>query len=96
PPALSPSALSGAVLALALSLLPSICRAEDGYDLWLRYPPVIGQAGEAYRAAATELVPGSNSPTLQMAHAELARGLRGLLGVELPDIPEPDRNGAIV
>ena len=30
---------SGFIVLLAL-LLPSLARAEDGYDLWLRYRPV--------------------------------------------------------
>jgi len=60
-----------------------VASAEDGYDLWLRYRPVEQSWGDRYRAALTQLVAGSASPTLQVAFAELQRGLQGLLGVTL-------------
>jgi alpha-glucuronidase len=73
-----------------LSLLPllfavaSTARAEDGYDLWLRYPQVTDAARLAeYRAAIGGLQMSDSTPTLRAARDELARGLRGLLGREL-------------
>lgn len=72
-------------------------RAEDGYALWLRYPAVSGLRLAEYRAAATELVTGADrTPTLQAAHAELLRGLRGLLGAEPPRAAHVTRDGALV
>ncbi|HEY0036502.1 MAG TPA: alpha-glucuronidase family glycosyl hydrolase [Longimicrobium sp.] len=72
-----------AVLAALLGAAPA--HADDGYDLWLRYPRVTGAARLAeYRAAATRLVMPDASPTLRAARGELARGLRGLLGAEVP------------
>lgn len=72
-------------------------RAEDGYDLWLRYPLVSDAARLAeYRAALTALVVEGDSPTLRVAADELSRGLRGLLGVEVPRVGRVDRDGAIV
>src|SRR6202044_1838686 len=53
-------------------------RAEDGYDLWLRYRPVETPWAERYRAAAALLV----APRIPIdpALTELTRGIHGLLG----------------
>jgi alpha-glucuronidase len=64
-----------------LALLGGTARAEDGYDLWLRYPRVTDPALLAeYRGAATHIVLGGDSPTLRAARDELVTGLTGLLG----------------
>lgn len=54
---------------------------EDGYELWLRYK-LIDDADllETYRARLQNLVMDTRSPTLQVAHDELLRGVSGLLG----------------
>jgi alpha-glucuronidase len=70
--------------------------AEDGYDLWLRYRSVEQPWAERYRAAMTQLVAGSTSPTLQVAQAELQRGLQGLVGVTLTVDEAVSRDGALV
>ncbi|MEO8395767.1 MAG: alpha-glucuronidase family glycosyl hydrolase, partial [Chloroflexota bacterium] len=58
---------------------------EDGYDLWLRYPLIDNAERLAeYRAAIQRIVFRADSPTLIVARDELLRGLRGLLGVEIP------------
>ena len=73
-----------------------VASAEDGYDLWLRYRPVEQPWGDRYRTALTQVVAGSESPTLRVAHAELQRGLRGLLGVTLADAASVSQDGALV
>jgi alpha-glucuronidase len=70
--------------------------AEDGYELWLRYHPVEAQWIAPYRAAATQLVAGTASDTLNVAQAELLRGLRGLLEQSAPPSREVTQSGAIV
>ena len=76
------------VLVAALAVAP-IARAEDGYDLWLRYPPVSDPALLArYRAAITSVFVAGDSPTARTARDELTRGLRGLLGTEVPAAPD--------
>ncbi|HLP01823.1 MAG TPA: alpha-glucuronidase family glycosyl hydrolase [Opitutaceae bacterium] len=76
-------------LLLLLALAPAaLVRGEDGYRLWLRYEPV---TDAALRSAYTDLLgevvlatpAGADSPTLAAARAELANGLRGLLGHEV-------------
>ncbi len=71
--------------------------AEDGYDLWLRYR-LVGDAGRLaeYRAALTHLVVEGDSPTLRAAHDELAHGLRGLLGADIPSADHVRGDGALI
>jgi alpha-glucuronidase len=74
----------------------SAAHAEDGYDLWLRYQPIEAQARASYAAAATQLVAGGRSPTLDVTGRELARGLNGLLGQPVPTAAAPSQDGAIL
>lgn len=70
------------ILAMGFVLACSSARAEDGYDLWLRYKPVEASAKAAYAAHAAAIAPARSpeSPTLKVARAELERGLAGLVG----------------
>ena len=54
--------------------------AEDGYDLWLRYRPVQAQSQAAFASRATAVVVQTRSPSLEVAAAELRRGIDGMLG----------------
>ena len=59
----------------------STARAEDGYELWLRYQRIAdGALLNHYRSAVTSLVAGSESATGRVTASELSRGLRGLFG----------------
>lgn len=88
----------GALFVCALLLtVAAPARAEDGYDLWLRYRPVADSARvREYRSALTHLVLEGDSPTLQAARAELTTGLRGMLGAELPVGRSVLRDGALI
>src|SRR5258708_1455137 len=72
-----------AALLVMLAAVPALTRpalAEDGYDLWLRYRPMEADAQAQYRRLATVVVsPKATSPSLDVATAEIARGLSGLL-----------------
>lgn len=61
-------------------IAPTPARAEDGYDLWLRYRPVPAEQAAAALPLTRRLSPQGSSPTLDAATAELTRGLEGLLG----------------
>src|SRR5262245_49318006 len=85
------------LLALAAILLPTRARAEDGYDLWLRYRPVEASAQRLYRTQITEIVvPAASSPTLDAARGELERGLSGLFAHAVPVARQPTRSGALL
>ena len=83
-------------LLLALLAVAPCIHAEDGYQLWLRYPQLAEEWLTTYRPWATELVPGSRSPTLDIAQSELLRGLGGLLGAAPAVVAQPDRDGALI
>jgi alpha-glucuronidase len=74
----------------------SAARAEDGYELWLRYHPLPDKIAANYRGGVTEIVTDGDSPTIRAAAAELRRGLAGLLGRDIPVSPKVTRSGAIV
>src|SRR5512138_2189706 len=70
--------------------------AEDGYDLWLRYPQAAPEALQRYRTAATHIVGRAESPTLQAVRSELERGLSGLLGTQISVETQVTRAGAVI
>lgn len=75
----------------------STLRADDGYDLWLRYGTITDPTRRAdYLASMTHLVVEGESATLTAARDELARGLGGLLGRPLVVGTGRLRAGAIV
>ena len=65
------------LLALAALGFVTAARAEDGYDLWLRYRPI--EKAAAASVAATSVVSTSHSATANVTRDELVRGLSGLL-----------------
>jgi alpha-glucuronidase len=85
------------VLLFLLLFSTASLRAEDGYRLWLRYDPIADQAkAKAYRAAVTQLVLEGQSPTLQATREELVNGLKGLLNIDIPQLNEGTKAGALV
>ena len=64
---------------LAACVGASAAHAEDGYELWLRYPPLSSTAQTRYLGNALTIVSGAETPTLAAARGELQRGLGGLL-----------------
>jgi alpha-glucuronidase len=60
-------------------------RAEDGYELWLRYRPLPAAARSVIAQQVEAIVgPENPSPTSQAAIAELRRGLGSLLSSAVP------------
>ncbi len=73
-----------ASLVITLLLIAAPCRAEDGYDLWLRYVRVEDPAMRAaYDRSLTTLLARDDSPTERLVVAELSRAMTGLLGRDL-------------
>jgi alpha-glucuronidase len=86
-------------LLLVLLLIGAVspARAEDGYELWLRYRLVSDASRLAeYRAAITHIVIDAASPTLSAVLDELTVGLRGLLGREVSHERAVARDGALI
>lgn len=59
-------------------------RAEDGYELWLRYKTDNAKLLQQYRSLISGIVINKTSPTLGVAAEELTKGLQGLLGKNVP------------
>jgi alpha-glucuronidase len=70
---------------------------EDGSQLWLRYVkvPLPGLLAE-YQAALSQVVKAGSSDTLQIAQAELVKGLSGLTGKTVPVNDQATGDGAVV
>ncbi len=67
-------------IALASMACSAGARAEDGYDLWLRYVPLDPSLAADYRTQLGEIVAPDQTTTQRAAREELVRGLTGLLG----------------
>ncbi|MDR6843204.1 alpha-glucuronidase family glycosyl hydrolase [Pseudoxanthomonas sacheonensis] len=80
---------------VAMACAPA-AHAEDGYDLWLRYPPTESARATAYRAQVSQLLAADATPTQAATRAELLRGLRGLLGVTPVPANTVTQAGAVV
>jgi alpha-glucuronidase len=99
------AALLALSLCVVLMLLPRGAAAanapipadEDGYDLWLRYRLVSDATRLAeYRRAVSHVVVSGDSATLDAARQELAAGLSGLLGREVPLSSRREQGGALI
>ena len=73
---------------------PSAARAEDGYDLWLRYRPVEAPWLERYRRSIREIVPPPAASNAALG--ELKRAIPGLLGTTPAIVAKAARDGALV
>ncbi len=83
------SAMRIPLAVVLFSLITAAARAEDGYELWLRYHQVSDPALLAhYRTTLPAILVEGESPTLTAAKKELITGLRGLLGQETPLVRE--------
>ncbi|PXA93872.1 alpha-glucuronidase [Nostoc sp. 3335mG] len=71
-------------------------RAEDGYDLWLRYRMIESEAQARYRPLATAIISEGRSETIDAATQELRRGLEGMLGQAPASAARVSGDGAIV
>src|SRR5688572_11918613 len=88
------------IQALTLLILlagAAAARAEDGYDLWLRYHRVADAARlKQYQASIGELIVEGRSPTALAVSGELQRGLAGLLGRSVPVVARVTRDAVVI
>ena len=78
-------------------LVPTAARAEDGYDLWLRYAPIENiSLRDAYRQTIAGVIVQQSPATAAVVSQELARGLAALLGVPIPSRATVDRDGVLI
>ena len=85
------------VFLLTGMLVPTAARAEDGYDLWLRYAPIENiSLRDAYRQTIAGVIVQQSPATAAVVSQELARGLAALLGVPIPSRATVDRDGVLI
>ena len=86
------------VVCLGVLLAPSgNAHAETGYDLWLRYLPIDDATlQQQYRARVPQIVVERDSATLRVAAAELRRGLKGLLDVDISQATAVGQTGGLL
>jgi len=78
-------------------LLSVLCKAEDGYRLWLRYDKITdNNLLQQYRDQIRSIVFTGQSSTLAAAKKELLNGLEGLLGKEIYESREITENSIVV
>ena len=70
--------------------------AEDGSQAWLRYAPLSEQEAHRYASLPASTVVLGNSVVLEIAHGELIRGVKGMLGTTLRTLSSPSEQPAIV
>lgn len=71
-------------------------RAENGYDLWLRYPPLEASWKARYEPAIASFVAPDDRPTIRAATEELRRGARGMFGHDLVQRETVMQDGAVL
>ena len=62
------------MMAMVMAMLAVPVRAEDGYDLWLRYAPAEQARAADISAHARTIVPVENGSTVQVATREFREG----------------------
>src|SRR5436190_6871441 len=68
-------------LVVILILLPALLKAEDGYDLWLRYKKIANNSLlDQYKKQITSPVVLGSSQTIAIIKTELSRAFSGLTG----------------
>ncbi|WP_422247317.1 alpha-glucuronidase family glycosyl hydrolase [Sphingobium sp.] len=82
------------MMSLACLALSPMARAEDGYDLWLRYARADESRAAAVSAHASAIVAAGSSATLKAATDELQRGVAGMTG-RAPALATEPQAGAL-
>jgi alpha-glucuronidase len=83
--------LRSLLLLLVLVGAAHLCRADDGYRLWLKYDLVADATQRAqYRAAVQFIASNGADAVLKTAATELQRGVQGLLGQPVPVVAKAE------
>ncbi|MGF7139712.1 alpha-glucuronidase [Roseimarinus sediminis] len=84
------------ILVFVLSAMAFFTKAEDGYELWLRYQPVGDKyLQENYRNNIQQIVFEQSSPTFEVIENELEKGLSALLERTVEKTAEISRPGIL-
>jgi alpha-glucuronidase len=84
---------------LLFMTLTSLCKplyADDGYNLWLKYPEVNdSERLKEYRQIISSIIVSSESRTYRIIQEELKNSLHGLFGIDIP-FTQSMKDGSLV
>ena len=72
-------------------------KADNGYRLWLKYDLISNQKLiNDYKQSIKEIVIEGKSPVIKAARHELQIGLKGLLGLKVPEVNKINEDGTLI
>jgi alpha-glucuronidase len=84
-------------LLIIFILLPALLKAEDGYDLWLRYKKISNNSLLAqYKKQITSPVVLGSSQTTAIIKTELSKAFSGLTGFSYKILSSPDKSSGFI
>ena len=84
-------------LLIIFILLPALLKAEDGYDLWLRYKKISNSSLlDQYKKQITSPAVLGSSQTIAIIKTELAQAFSGLTGISYKILSLPDKSSSFI
>src|SRR4029078_2755529 len=84
-------------LLIIFILLPALLKAEDGYDLWLRYNKISNTSLlDQYKKQITSPVVLGSSQTITIIKTELAKAFSGLTGFSYKILSSSDKSSTFI
>src|SRR6187455_1601235 len=84
-------------LLIIFILLPALLKAEDGYDLWLRYKKISNYSLlDQYKKQITSPVVLGSSQTIAIIKTELTQAFSGLTGISYKILSSPDKSSSFI
>ena len=78
-------------------LLPALLKAEDGYDLWLRYKKISNNSLlDQYKKQITSPVVIGSSQTIAIIKTELTQAFSGLTGTSYKILSSPGKSTTFI
>src|SRR6188508_2196849 len=84
-------------LLIIFILLPALLKAEDGYDLWLRYKKISNYSLlDQYKKQITSPVVFGSSQTIAIIKTELTQAFSGLTGFPYNILSSPGKSSIFI
>ena len=84
-------------LLIIFILLPALLKAEDGYDLWLRYKKISNNSLlDQYKKQITSPVVLGSSQTIEIIKTELTQAFSGLIGTSYKILPSTGKSTTFI
>ena len=84
-------------LLIIFMVLPALSKAENGYDLWLRYKKISNNSLlDQYKKQIISPVVFGSSQTIKIIKAELTHAFSGLTGISYKILSSPDKSSTFI